>query len=45
MTAEAAADQEKQLIADFARIRGAKSREVVLALVAAYAEFCDLDKA
>ena len=45
VTAEEAAAQEKQLIADFARIRDAKSREVVLALVAAYAEFGDLDKA
>jgi transcriptional regulator with XRE-family HTH domain len=43
VTAEEAAEQEKQLIADFARIRDAKSREVVLALVAAYAEFGDLD--
>lgn len=45
LTAEAAAEQEKQLIADFARIRDAKAREVLLALVAAYAEFGDLDKA
>ena len=43
LPAEEAARQEKQLIADFARIRDAKSREVVLALVAAYAEFGDLD--
>jgi transcriptional regulator with XRE-family HTH domain len=43
-TDEEAAKQEKRLIADFARIRDAKSREVVLALVAAYAEFGDLEK-
>jgi transcriptional regulator with XRE-family HTH domain len=43
LTAEEAAQQEKRLIADFTRIRDARSREVVLALVAAYAEFGDLD--
>jgi transcriptional regulator with XRE-family HTH domain len=43
LTPEEAAAQEKQLVADFARIRDAKSREVILALVAAYAEFGDLD--
>jgi transcriptional regulator with XRE-family HTH domain len=42
-TAEEKAEQEKRLIADFARIRDAKSREVILALVAAYAEFGDAD--
>lgn len=45
LTAEEAAAQEQRLIADFARIRDARSRDVVLALVAAYAEFGDLDKA
>jgi transcriptional regulator with XRE-family HTH domain len=44
LTAEKAADQERRLIADFARIRDASSREVLLALVAAYAEFGDLDR-
>lgn len=37
------ADQEKQLLTDFGRIRDAKSRTLILALVAAYAEFGDLD--
>jgi transcriptional regulator with XRE-family HTH domain len=43
LTAEEVAAQEKRLIADFGRIRDGKSREVILALVAAYAEFGDLD--
>ena len=36
-------DQEKQLLADFARIRDAKSRTLILSLVAAYAEFGDCE--
>ena len=36
-------DQEKRLLADFARIRDAKSRNIIVALVAAYAEFGDLN--
>jgi transcriptional regulator with XRE-family HTH domain len=43
-TVEAATAQEKQLIGDFARIFDAKSREIILTMVAAYAEFGDLDK-
>ena len=43
LTAEEEAEQERRLIAGFARIRDARSREIVLALVAAYAEFGDLD--
>ncbi len=39
-----AAEQEQQLLADFARIRDAKSRDILLALVAAYAEFGDLEQ-
>ncbi len=35
------AEQEKQLLKDFARVRDAKSRMLILALVAAYAEFGD----
>lgn len=42
-TPEEAAAQEERLIADFAKIRDAKSRDVILALVAAYAEFGDLE--
>ncbi len=38
------ADQEKQLLKDFARIRDAKSRALILSLVAAYAEFGDFDE-
>jgi transcriptional regulator with XRE-family HTH domain len=37
------ADQEKQLLRDFARIRDAKSRTLILAMVAAYAEFGDIE--
>jgi transcriptional regulator with XRE-family HTH domain len=36
-------DQEKQLLKDFARIRDARSRTLILSLVAAYAEFGDLE--
>jgi transcriptional regulator with XRE-family HTH domain len=42
-TPEDAAQQLQRLIADFARIRDAKSREIIVALVAAYAEFGDLE--
>ncbi len=38
------AEQEQRLLADFARIRDAKCRGIVLALVAAYAEFGDLER-
>jgi transcriptional regulator with XRE-family HTH domain len=38
-----AAEQEQKLRADFARIRDAKCRATILALVAAYAEFGDLE--
>jgi transcriptional regulator with XRE-family HTH domain len=38
-----AAEQEQKLRVDFARIRDAKSRDTILALVAAYAEFGDLE--
>ncbi len=38
------ADQEQRLLAGFARIRDARSRETILALVAAYAEFGDLEQ-
>ena len=37
-------DEEQRLLRDFARIRDAKSREFILTLVAAYAEFSDLDQ-
>ena|SRR5271166_1142564 len=40
--AVSAAEQEQRLLADFARIRDAQSRDIILALVAAYAEFGDL---
>ncbi len=38
------ADQEKQLLRDFSRIRDAKSRTLILTLVAAYAEFGDVEE-
>ncbi len=38
------ADQEQRLLAGFARIRDARSRDIILALVAAYAEFRDLEQ-
>ena len=37
-------DEEQRLLRDFARVRDAKSRELILTLVAAYAEFSDLDQ-
>jgi transcriptional regulator with XRE-family HTH domain len=37
-------DEEQSLLRDFARVRDAKTRELILALVAAYAEFSDLDQ-
>ena len=36
-------EEEARLLRDFARIRDPKSRALVLALVAAYAEFGDMD--
>jgi transcriptional regulator with XRE-family HTH domain len=39
-----AQDEEQRLLRDFARIRDAKSREIILALVASYADFNDLDE-
>lgn len=38
-----ARDEEQRLLRDFARIRDAKSREIILALVASYAESGQLD--
>jgi transcriptional regulator with XRE-family HTH domain len=35
--------EEQKLLRDFARVRDAKNRELILVLVAAYAEFSDLD--
>jgi transcriptional regulator with XRE-family HTH domain len=35
-------EEEQRLRRDFARVRDAKTRELILALVAAYAEFSDL---
>ena len=37
-------DEEQRLLRDFGRVRDAKSRELILALVASYAEFSDLDE-
>jgi transcriptional regulator with XRE-family HTH domain len=36
--------EEQRLLRDFARVRDAKTRGLILALVAAYAEFGDLDE-
>jgi transcriptional regulator with XRE-family HTH domain len=36
-------DEEQRLRRDFARVRDTKTRQLILALVAAYAEFSDLD--
>ena len=37
-------DEEQSLLRDFARVRDAKTRALILALVAAYAEFSDLEE-
>jgi transcriptional regulator with XRE-family HTH domain len=39
-----AQEEEQRLLRDFARVRDAKNRELILVLVAAYAEFSDLDE-
>jgi hypothetical protein len=36
--------EEQRLLRDFGRVRDAKNRELILVLVAAYAEFSDLDQ-